>query len=634
MHQTTVMIVPAVMKIQTNTIPSIFFGTLLVLGSFFVNGVVAHAQQGATLYLEPATALYPVGETFDVQVRLDTGNASVGSADALIAYEPQDLEFVSFSSEGSVFGSIIVPDEAAPGRIKVQGVVSRNRGPFTGPDGLFATLTFRPLRSTATEVRFMQGAATPLQAAVGAAVSNILSGLNSATYTLIPKGTVPAAAVAYASEEVDFDITPIPVPSDEWFSTTSVRLSWTLPDNVTEMRTHVSQNQNDTPTKVYAIPVSSIELSDLAQGGNYFHLQFRFGDEWGPVIHYPVRVDLTQPDFVIVREAERSDPSDPRIAFAIESADVPSGIARYEMVIDNEEPVFWEPTQDGLYRPESLEPGQHSLTVFAFDRAGNSTSSAVEFLVHSLDPPVLTQAPDHVLTGNPITVRGTTYPNAEVTVFTSFDDGEASTKTVQSDGSGAFVATLTDAGRAGKYTVWFSVADDRGAVSPPSIKRSITVTQPFIMLFGSIAVTYLSVIVPLVALILVLGLILWLVYTYIRTYRHRVRRETGEAYHAVQDDFKRLRDDMVVQMGELEQANHDRKLTREELRIWQELRRKLDQIEEHLEDEIEDIAPVSDARTTTAAQDSATSIRKERATAAAAPATALPAKHTLTIERR
>jgi len=245
-----------------------------------------------------------------------------------------------------------------------------------------------------------------------------------------------------------------------------------------------------------------------------------------------------------------------------------------------------------------LTPGEHVLTVTAFDNAGNSTSTDTIFLVRSLEPPILdtSSIPDRVLTGDTVTVRGTSYPNAEITVYVSINDGEASEKQVRSDESGNFVATITEGARSGKYTLWFSVMDDRGAVSPNSIKRSIEVSQPYIMLFGSIAVTYLSVIVPLVALILLLGLVLWLGFTWIRGYRNRVRRETNEAYQATREEFDRLRAELIEQIGMLEKANQSRELTKEEMRIFTELSKRLDKMERHIVQEIEDVEMIEEER--------------------------------------
>lgn len=566
---------------------------LLVCAVGFCGAPFRAFAADATLYLSPRSGVFPIGEEFPVTVQIDTGGSAIGSADVTVGYDPSDLAFVSYSTENSIFSSIIKDEDSSTyGRVRLQGIVSTNRGPYTGADGLFVTLLFRPLRNTATNVWFAEGAATPLVASVGQVLSNILSApLQSATYTLVPKDTVPAAvgAAPLAQAASTFEITPLPVPQHEWFSTSSVRLSFTLPEGVTEMKTGVSTDQNGTPSKVYPVPLSSVTVSDLKDGTNYFHLQFKTGDTWGSVVHYPLKVDRIAPEYIAVSEAPREDPADPRLVFIIEAGDPLSGIARYEIGKDGSSTEAWERPEDGKYRPEGLEPGEHTLTIAAYDKAGNSTSTDTVFLVKSIESPVLTELPDRVLTGATITVKGTSYPHAVVTVYTSHNDGEAVQKTVNADESGSFTATLTEGARVGKYTVWFSAVDARGAVSPLSIKRSVDVSQPFIMLFGSIAVTYLSVIVPLVALILLLALIVWLGFTWARGYRTRVRRESGEAFDVTHEEFESLRGELVKQIGLLEKANQSRELTHEEMRIFQDLSRRLDTMERHIANEIDDI---------------------------------------------
>jgi Cohesin domain len=574
---------------------------LLYLCSVLI-GVLPHSTYAAdaSLFLTPRTGVFPIGEEFSVTVRIDTGGTPIGSADVTVGYDPNDLTFVSYATEGSVFSSIIKDEDGSKyGKVRLQGIVSTNRGPFTGGEGLFATLTFRPLRNAATQVWFAEGSASPLVASLGELVSNILSApLQSATYTLVPKDVVPAAtagAVGYVQQGVSgggIEITPLPVPEDEWFSTTTVKLSWTIPEGATDMKTGLSTDPNGAATKVYPVPLSSVTLDAVPVGANYFHLQFKKGEGWGNVTHFPIKVDRSPPEYVAVTEAPRDDPTDPRIVFVIEAGDPQSGIARYEIGKDGAPGEKWDRPEDGKYRPEGLEPGEHTLTVTAFNKAGVGTSTDTVFLVKSIESPTLTSAPDRVLTGDAITVQGTTYPNATVTVFTSLNDGEADESTVKSDASGAFTATLTDGARAGKYTVWFSVTDERGAVSPISIKRSVTASQPYIMLFGTMAVTYLSVIVPLVALILLLALVVWLGYTWIRGYRTRVRRETGEAFDVTHEEFEHLRADLVKQIGMLEKANQSRELTREEMHIFQDLSRRLDAMESHISEEIDDIERV------------------------------------------
>jgi hypothetical protein len=103
----------------------------------------------------------------------------------------------------------------------------------------------------------------------------------------------------------------------------------------------------------------------------------------------------------------------------------------------------------------------------------------------------------------------------------------------------------------------------------------------------------MSIIVPLVALILLLSLILWFSFTYVRSYRSRVRVETNEAYEVVQHEFASLRKDLVKHIGMLEQANQSRELTHEEMKIFTALSKKLAHIEKHIQDEIDDIEKVT-----------------------------------------
>jgi len=573
-------------------------GTSFFLFFVFANSIFA---QNASLFIHPSSGTYSTNEPFTVEIRMDTGGKSVGTANATLVYDQNDVSFVSVSDEGSIFSTILVDSTRETGKIDISGLIGKGKEAFAGSDGLFAKITFIPLRNTTAQFHFESGAATtplsPLGASVGS-LQNILSSLQIASYTFIPKQTVQGANVIYTSSahaEETFGITPLPVPEYEWFGTSTITLNWTLPEGVTEMRTLISQNPHDTPSKLYTTPMSSITLSDLSDGEQYFLLQFKIHDVWGSVISYPLKIDLTEPSEIAIKETEREDVSDPRVTFAVESVDEQSGILKYEMSIDGSEPEVWEKKEGELYEPKDLVIGEHVLTATAYDRAGNvSSSTDVVFLVQSLEAPILNNEsiPDRVLTGDMITVSGTTYPNAEVTVFISHNNGDASEKKVTSDGNGNFTVTITEGARTGKYTLWFSVKDERGAMSPNSIKRSIEVSQPYIMLFGTQAVTYLSVIVPLVALIGVLALIVWLAFTWIRSYRKRIKLETNEAYVTTHEEFAKLRNELIHQIGMLEKANQSRELTREEMRIFTDLSRRLDKMEEHISQEIEDVESV------------------------------------------
>ncbi len=245
---------------------------MLACTSFLLSPYFVDAKT-TSLYISPNTGIYPIGEPFTADIRINTGGLEIGTIDASIIYNANDIEFVSVSDESSVLSRVSFDSNRTKGRIDISGFITHGKPAYVGSDGLVATITFIPLHNVATELHFAQAAATPplsLTASVGG-LANLLSELSAATYTLIPKESVPAA-VAYASESEEFEITPLPVPPNDWFGTTSVKLSWSLPDRVTEMRTLLTDNQNDEPNKTYQVPVSSVTVDDLKEGNNYFLL--------------------------------------------------------------------------------------------------------------------------------------------------------------------------------------------------------------------------------------------------------------------------------------------------------------------------------------------------------------------------
>ncbi len=564
-------------------------------GGIFTTNVYA---AGAALSIVPATAVQVIGEPFTVELRVDTGGVAVGTVDATITYDPSTISFVSVSDSGSIFSTLLVDSSRAYGEIDLSALIQGTDEPYTGTDGRIGMITFMPLEKTVTEVRIKQGSArSPLALSASVATAkDILSNVQSATYTLVPRETLPpqgvlAAIGAAGAGEVTFE----PVPqSSGWIGTSTVKVAWPLPTGVGAMRIGVSTSSTAIPSKLYPVPVSSTVLEGLSDGEQYVLIQYERNKAWGEVLAVPFKVDATPPDAVLVEPVLRDDGKVGK-GYTIKATDRHSGVVSYAIGLDGGELAVWERPDDGVYVPDvSVSVGVHTLTVSVEDAAGNSTTTDTLLTLAAIASPVLVSAPDRVLTGDPIEVTGTTYPDADVSMYVSFDGGDAREFTVRSDAGGAFSAELTEGARAGTYTVWFSVTDSSGAQSPLSLKRSIIATQPFIMLFGSRAVSYLSVIVPLVALVLLLCLVLWFALVYVRGYRYRVKRETREAYGVVNEEFEMLRKELVEQIGTLERAQLSRELTREEMRIFTDLSRRLDTIEKRIAYEIADIERFED----------------------------------------
>jgi hypothetical protein len=555
----------------------------------------AFAQSASSLYLYPSNGLFTIGTPFTVEVRLDTGGQTVNAAEGSLTFDPVELQVTSVSAENSVFTMWVIEPEFdnIKGEIRFSGGTQQG---FSGAAGTLVSITFTPLRNAASEVWFSQGAA--VLAADGAG-SNILSRMHTGTYTLGAREVVASLGeVTYAAEATPGDIASPTHPDDNrWYATSTAILEWVLPADATGMRTGLSENPNTPPGTLHGTLVSSRTIEDIADGIWYFSLQMRNADGWGEEVRKTLRIDTSVPRTLEVAEVAREDPTDPRLSFEVVGFDLPSGIERYEFSIDGGSIEKWSSTDgDSTYEPKGVVPGNHILSVAAYDYAGNSTSTSVSFTLGALESPVIQNPPTHIMVGEELTVRGASYPNTDVTAVFSRDDGEEERKTVRTGADGSFAVTLAELARSGTYRARFTVTDERGATSLPTETIEIVASQPKIVLFGTVAVSYLSVIVPLIGLLFLGGYLLYFLWQHLRTFRTRVKEEVTEAQESVHDGFAWLRSDLKRQISDLKRAGASRELTKEEIAMLTRFQRQLDSLEKVVSKEVNDIEMITDLR--------------------------------------
>ena len=251
--------------------------------------------QAASLTLTPGTGVHQANTTFNVRVELNTQGQSVNAADGTISFNPRELSVVSVNRASSIFNLWV----AEPSFSNSEGTISFSGGSpagYTGSRGNIMNITFRALGSGSARVNFTTGSVL----ANDGRGSNILTSMNGGSYTI-------QSAVSAPEPEVIEYIAPANTPSapvitssthsdvDGWYNETEAELSWTLPADVTQVRTLLNDNPTSVPTRVYETPISEITIPDLDEGVSYFHLQFRNSEGWGRVTHYRLGVDTTAP---------------------------------------------------------------------------------------------------------------------------------------------------------------------------------------------------------------------------------------------------------------------------------------------------------------------------------------------------
>lgn len=171
---------------------------------------------------------------------------------------------------------------------------------------------------------------------------------------------------------------------EQWYRATSGSFSWDVPETVVRVALDVTDDPLEEPQTPYTPPISSIELSSdvLTEGVHYLHLQFRNADGWGAVAHRKVMIDTTPPEPFSI-DIRSVPPGETMVTF--QTTDETSGLDRYELSLDGGSPAVVRPNRDrpssAMLQAQSVTSGSHTVTVVAYDKAGNSTTATTPLFV-------------------------------------------------------------------------------------------------------------------------------------------------------------------------------------------------------------------------------------------------------------
>jgi hypothetical protein len=563
-----------------------------IIATFLLQYVFVYAD--ASFYLYPDSGVYTIGETFDVEIRVDTGEDTITSAGGSIAFNKEELHVVNVAMHDSIFTSW-VPAEGPSfsnetGEVFFEGFVAKG---YKGKGGSVITITFEALRNVSSKVKFQTGSAI---LALDGKGTNILTEMSTGLYALNPKEVVPDIEYVVRGGDTPDEsfVTSVTHPlNGSWAATTSALFSWELPDDVTAVRLMVDEIPDSAPTKVYMPAIAEKLVPDMAEGKWYFHAQLKNANGWGDIDHYNFNIDLTPPTINTFQEVPRNEPQDPNVKLRIVATDTPSGIERYEIMIGNEM-MEWIPEEgEEVFTPEgTFGVGEYRVQVTAYDYAGNSSEARTGFSVAPIDTPVITSYPSLVSTVGEVTIEGETYPRSDVTILFEKDAGAPVRAAVESDPSGKFAYTLEGALDDGEYTIWAEVVTPEGAASGPGTKVKMTVQPTGVIIFGEKAFDVLLIFVPVLGLIAFIILILLYTLKRVKGYKRAVGREVGEAEEALHAAFETLRANNEETIMVLENIAARRPLNPEEEEVLIRLREDLANAEQTVMREIADIRQV------------------------------------------
>jgi len=204
-------------------LPGLLIFFLLVL-AFLIQPGLAFA--GASLSFSPASKSVMVGDSFEVDVVLDTGGVKTDGVDILISYDEMKLEAKN-AALGNLYDNKINEDVSQPGKIVLQAVSDVGSG-FVGTGNL-AKLSFKSIAGGPTLVSFDMIGESTIDCNVSADGEDILASVSNGTYTILPEGIGAGTATASGTPipTATGTRTPTPtVPATGFFGPTVIGLGF------------------------------------------------------------------------------------------------------------------------------------------------------------------------------------------------------------------------------------------------------------------------------------------------------------------------------------------------------------------------------------------------------------------------
>lgn len=571
-----------------------YFSLVIVVLLFTVFPSITNA---AVINITPSGRSAQVGDMLQLYVVVDAAGVAVNNAEATITYPTNTLELVSAGKSGSIFSLWIEePTTETLGSVSFNGGVP-NPG-YSGSAGRLISLVFR---AKAPGIATVSAVNASVRANDGLG-TDVLTSSSGANIRITEPESAPQVEDAAPSTQQTKDVDVVSVSGPvirsgthpdqaRWYKNDSPAFSWDLPADAIEVRTIISERTKATPTVRYPEPISSKTVENLPDGTYYFFLQIRTRDGWGAVSRYQVNIDTTPPRSFRITFPHGSVGFDPQPIILFNTSDGSSGIDHYDVKVGTRGPLSTAATAgSNPYTLPMQEPGEHTVVVTAFDRAGNTTPSEAEFTVEGIEAPKITSYPEVMTIGDILKIRGTTYPNATVDIVVSQDGTTVTTETTKSNTLGDFSIIVSKRLWAGAYIFTARATDDRGARSPETQSYAIRVQlQFFADALKFILDYFIATLAFLLALAGIVGVSVWCWFRLLR-FARVLRHESDEVETEIHRAFRVLRAGVAKHIQALHKVRADRTLTEEELNFLEELEDTLADAERLILKKVDDLS--------------------------------------------
>lgn len=571
---------------------SVTFFSLVV---FLVSGFFS-VIQAANLSISPASGSYSVGDSFSVNVLVSSPDQSVNAVSGSLIFPADKLQVTSISKVGSVVNFWVQEPTYSnvTGSADFEGVIL-NPG-FTGASGKVVVVNFRAKASGIASISYAAGSILANDGnGTNILDSNGLRGSQIAISVLGPQ--VESESTETTPQIFSGPLAPIIKSSthpnsSSWYSENTVKFSWDVPEGINSVRLLYDRFPNSRPTVIYTPVVKEKELKDLEDGIWYFHAQFRDSQGWGSVAHYKFQIDTEAPDKFQIKFVDGDNTENPLPVALFNTTDSGSGIEYYKVKIGDGDFITLnkEEVESNPYTLPAGPSGKKTVLVQAFDKAGNYETALTELNIEALTAPTVTDYSSDITPEDFVVVKGDTYPNAEVKVHMQLNGETHLVFTGRAKPDGTFVVVAdSKVEKEGVYKMYVEATNERGAKTLASPKYDIVVSQSRVVAIGSYAISVLSVVISLLGLIILGGIIVWYGWKKARFVRKEIKSEIKDAQRDIHREMTHLMEAVRSNIAILEKIENKRKLTEEEERVLERLKKSFERAEKSISQEIEEI---------------------------------------------
>lgn len=363
--------------------------------SFVALAKPAATQAAGRFYLSPAGGSYNVGDIIRVTLFVDTGGQAINAEKASMSWSGP-IQYSSYSTAGSINAFWTSGPNASATGLNFEGGLS-NPG-YNGGAGRIVQVIFTA-RDVGTATISVNGQeiytnSDPPQ--------NILCCSSGATFTINrPKPPVPLLQVESKTH---------PDPG-KWYNNRHVEVNWYATVANNGYAWAFDRNPRTEPPGGLSGGQSARYDAD-GDGTWWFHLRSA-NETGGNTLHFQVNIDTGPPGEFGVKVDNGGNAANPTPKATFEATDGTSGIDRYEFSIDGDP---FAPISSGDPLPRQ-RPGEHTLVIKAFDKAGNVRESKTTYRIDGIPPPKIVAWDSWVVIQQPIRFLGQSEPDDTIIVY-------------------------------------------------------------------------------------------------------------------------------------------------------------------------------------------------------------------------